>query len=186
MLTRNQIIHLYTTGREAGMDHNQVKAELSAIYGVSTSKDLTYDQYREYARHLSQLRPPKAGAQREGKAKAGYCASHPQLAEFVAALHRFNPLWPGQATAQDLECLVFVLDKFRNYRVRDRRLSHRQVRELVAKIAQFPLWVFRKAYGVYVAGATAKPEEYFIGIMAHTCRDARREADAFTHDLALT
>jgi hypothetical protein len=193
MLTRNQIIHIYSTAREAGISHDDAKAELCAVYDVTSSRELTYNQYREYIRHLEALKSEQSQAARqaapqaspEGKPAAGYYSSHAQLYEFVQGAREFKRLWE-LTSDQDVACLAFLLDKFRLYRVRDKRLSHHQVHTLVDKIAQFPLNVFRRSYQVYVDGKTAKPEEYFIGIMAHVCRDARREQDAFTGDLALT
>lgn len=189
MLTRNQIIHLYSTGREAGMTHDEIKQELAACYGVTTSRDLSVAQYREYVTHLQQQKieqAPRRAVTTDGKPAQGYLTSYAMLQEYVAGALQFGRLWPGQVTSEDAECLAFLLDKFRLYRVRDKRLSRHQVDAMVTKIAQFPLAVFRRSYVAYVDKHQGKPEEYFIGIMAHQCRDERRQQDAFTRDLALT
>lgn len=190
MPTGRQIGRLYALGHAAGMDHATVKDELSALYQVSSSKDLTALQYEQYTTHLQR----QVDAQAHGRSlppadaqpRYGMFASAAHLSEFANSVRTFGRAWPGQMTDDDVTLLSILLDKFRLYRTRDRKLSQKQLDDFIDAAAKFPLWVFRAAGEIYLAHYTHKPEKYFLGIMKNVLRDRQREAAARQGDLALT
>jgi hypothetical protein len=190
MPTGRQIGRLYSLGHALGMDHDTVKQELQVLYGLSSSKDLSPIQYEEYTTHLQrQINAAATDRQLppdEAEPRYGMYASAAHLAEFANSVQTFGRAWAGQMADEDVVLLSILLDKFRLYRVRDRKLSQKQVDDFVDAAAKFPLWVFRAAGEIYLGHYTHKPEKYFLGIMKNVIRDRQREAAARQGDLALT
>lgn len=190
MPTHRQIARLYALASRCGYNHVQVKTALDSLYGVSSSKDLTPVQYEQFTADLDrELRAQAHGRDllaEEAVPRAGMFASAAHLVEFADSVRTFGRAWPAQMTEEDVTLLAILLDKFRLYRVRDRKLSQKQVDEFIDAAGKFPLWVFRAAGDIYLAHYTHKPEKYFLGIMKNVVRDRQREAAARQGDLALT
>lgn len=174
MPTDRQIARLYTLASRAGLTHAAVKSELDTRYGAASSRDLQDFQYEQYCTDLTRRHRPT-----EGTYRAGAYASLAHLHEYAQSLVAFGKLWRREATEQDGKILAVVLDDFRNYRVRDARLSQRQLDTIVAKLAAFPLEIFRRAAAEWLAKHRDMNEKYFLGIMkGMTKDDARHQARA--------
>lgn len=175
MPTSRQIARLYSLARNCALSHADVIAELQALYQVDSTKRLSAVQYEQYTTHLVRYSetlcaghglPPQAAAPRPGM-----FASYGHLSEFADSVRTFGRLWPGQMTEDDALVLSLLLDKFRLYRTRDRKLSQRQLDQFVAKVGRFPVAVFRAAGAEYLAKHTRQPEAYFLGICKGMLRD---------------
>lgn len=190
MPTPRQISRLYALASRCGYNHVQVKTALHSLYGVSSSKDLTAMQYEQFTADLErELHAAAIGRDlppAEAEPRYGMFASAAHLAEFANSVHTFGRAWAGQMTDDDVTLLSILLDKFRLYRTRDRKLSQKQVDDFIDAAGKFPLWVFRAAGEIYLSHYTHKPERYFLGIMKNVVRDRQREAAARQGDLALT
>lgn len=189
MPTARQIGRLYALASRCGYNHDQVIAALQSLYGVGSSKGLSPLQYESFTAELTR----EVGAQAQGRGlpeadaqpRYGMFASAAHLTEFATSVRTFGRAWGGQMTDEDVTLLAILLDKFRLYRTRDRRVSQKQLDDFIDTAGQFPLWVFRAAGEIYLGHYTNKPEKYFIGILKNVVRDQQREAAARQGDLAL-
>jgi hypothetical protein len=187
--TARQIGRLYNLARLCALDHDATKALLQEQYQVASSKDLTMYQYEaftaELQRHADTIArgrqlPPAAAHPRDGM-----YASAEHLREFAQGVKDFRRAWADDLTDDDVTVLAVILDKFRLYRSRDRKLSQAQLDEFLTSAGKFQLWVFRRACEIYLSSYTTKPERYFLGIMKNVVRDRNRELAAAQRDLLL-
>lgn len=189
MPTSRQIGRLYSLGRALGLDHDATRALLTERYHVASSKNLSTYQYEEFTRDLQrQVHAAAVGrglAPEDAQPRFGSYSSFDQLAAYAESVLTTGRAWPGQMTLTDAELLALLLDKFRLYRSRDRRLSQKQLDDFVADAGRYQPWVFRSAAEIYLGGHTDKPEKYFLGICQHVVADRNRELAAQQRDLQL-
>ena len=172
MPSRRQINRFWSLARNAGLDHAAVHSELDRLYGLSSSRDLTPSQYEEYTLSLLRRGRPEEGLYREG----AYSDAE-SLASYAETAVRFGRLWRDlDSTDDDLQLLILLLNDFRLYRARDRRLSQKQVDAIVERLDRVPLPVFRRAAAVWIEGHRTKNERYFFGICQHIGADVRAAA----------
>ena len=170
MPTDRQIARLYALGNHAGLNHAAVKAELFERYGVDSSKDLLPWQYEAYCTDLQRRQRPEAGPVKDN----AYSAPADML-EIAASARQFGRLW-AHMNEDDVTLLAHLLNDWRLYRSRDRRLSQRQIDKLLDKLAAVPLPVFRRAATIWLERYRARNEKYFFGICQHVQADLAREA----------
>ncbi len=170
MPTDRQIARLYALGNHAGLNHAAVIAELADRYGVDSSKDLQPWQYEAYCTDLQRRQRPAAGPVKD----SAYAAPDDMYQVAVAA-KTFGRLWQHM-TDDDVTLLAHLLNDWRLYRSRDRRLSQRQIDALLVKLAAVPLPVFRRAATVWLERYRNRNEKYFFGICQHVQADLAREA----------
>jgi hypothetical protein len=170
---QRQIKRLYALSHAAGLTHAQVKAELLDRYGITSSKALRDFQYEDYCTDLIRRARPEPGAYRDGA-----YASAPHLREYAFAAFEFGRLWPGDMEHEDAQALTIILDDFRMHRVRDQKLSQRQLDNFIDHLAGFPVEVFRRAASEWLAKHRTQGEQYFIGIMKGMMRDDAHKARA--------
>jgi hypothetical protein len=171
MPTDRQIARLYALGNHAGLTHAAVKAELFQLYGVDSSKALAAWQYEAYCTDLQRRQKPAAGPVKDNAFSAPA-----DMLEIAASARQFGRLWPGKMTDDDVTLLAHLLNDWRLYRSRDRRLSQRQIDALLIKLSAVPLAVFRRAAAIWLERYRARNEKYFFGICQHVQADADREA----------
>jgi len=200
MPTDRQIARLYTLAHRCGLGRTDVHEDLQIRYGVPSSKQLTPLQYEAYTTDLTRRcravasPPPCSGrGARHSEATAGGVGDYresaytsaEQLRQFADAAIAFGKLWPREANDQDAVALAIILDDFRAHRVRDRKLSQRQLDRFVDLLAGFPLEIFRRAAAEWLAKYRTRGEKYFVGIMTGMMRDDAHQAAAARGTLQL-
>jgi hypothetical protein len=171
MPTDRQIARLYALANRAGLSHDQVIAELFDRYEAMSSKSLQGFQYEQYCTDLQ-----RRGKSPEGSYREGAYASADHVREYVESAVQFGRLWRGEMTDQDARALIVVMDDFRRHRTRDRRLSQKQMDAICDKLRAFPLEIFRRAAGEWLAKYRSRGEKYFVGIMKGMMRDDAHQA----------
>lgn len=167
MPTDRQIARLYALATKAGLSHADTRAELQERYGVASSKDLLPHQYEQVCTDLQRrLRPT------EGQPRDGAYAAPDHLVEYARGLQQFGTIWRGRMTDDDVRLMTILLNDFRLYRTRDRRMSQRQLDQFIRSLARFDITIFRRASEVWLTHyRTGKNERYFLGICLHIQRD---------------
>lgn len=192
MPTPRQIGRLYALAARCGLNHEQALGELNERYAVTSSRQLRDHQYEEYTAGLTrrassqparapQAPPPSSpGAAGAVPAfRAGAYSSADQLLDFANAVRHFGRLWPGRMTPEDSVLLAHLLNDWRLYRIRDRKLSQRQLDNLVDRLRPLDPATFRAAGVIWLEHyRTGKNEKYFFGICQHL------EADRASHQAA--
>ena len=165
--TTPQLKRLFALARNAAISPDELKAIVRDRYGHASRRDLSDREYEELCVHLQEVSGDRAAG--SGRLRAGELANE---MEILAWLQSEKLPWPEIAvTSHDVSVATTLLDDFRRRRARYKRISVAQARTWLSWWGRYPLYIWRRATEVWLAGHRTKGERYFLGICQNIERD---------------